>query len=88
MEAEDVLDLRQHILVHLMRQVSDGQQEILDLHVRGLATQDDIRSGSSHVFLVNALILVVNSVHCLFYLKWQRNVCGIPRVFANQPKLP
>lgn len=69
MEAEDVLDLRQHVLVHFMRQVSDGQQQILDLHVRGVATEDDVSGGSPHVFLIDPSILVVNSVHCLLHLR-------------------
>lgn len=64
LEADDVLDLRQHVLVHFMRQVSNRQKQILDLHVRGIATEDDVSSGSSHVFLIDTSILVVNPVHC------------------------
>lgn len=66
---EDVLDLRQHVLVHFFRQVSDRQQQILHLHVRGSATEDDVSSSSSHVFLIDPSILVVNSVHCLLHLQ-------------------
>lgn len=52
-----------------MWQVSDGQKQILHLHVCGVATEDDVSSGSSHIFLIDAAILVVNPVHCLLDLK-------------------
>lgn len=54
-----------------MWQVSDGQKQILHLHVCGVATEDDVSSGSSHIFLIDAAILVVNPVHCLLDLKKQ-----------------
>lgn len=55
-----------------MWQVSDGQKQILHLHVCGVATEDDVSSGSSHIFLIDAAILVVNPVHCLLDLKKKR----------------
>lgn len=69
LEAEDVLDLGQHVLVHLIRQVSDRQKQVLHLRVRRVAAQDDVSGGGSHVFLVDPSILVVNSVHRLFHLQ-------------------
>lgn len=65
-----------------MWQVSDGQKQILHLHVCGVATEDDVSSGGSHIFLIDAAILVVNPVHCLLDLKkkkkkvsWQESIC-------------
>lgn len=52
-----------------MWQVSDGQKQILHLHVCGVATEDYVSSGGSHIFLIDAAILVVNPVHCLLDLK-------------------
>ena len=69
LEAEDVLDLRQHVLVHFVGQVSDGQEQVLDLGVGRVAAEDHVRGSSSHVLLVDASILVVNPVHCLFHLR-------------------
>lgn len=68
-EAQDVLNFRNHVLVQLMGKVSDGQKQILDLHVRRVAAEDDVGRSSSYVFLVDSTALVVNSVHCLFHLK-------------------
>lgn len=52
-----------------MWQVSDGQKQILHLHVCGVATENDVSSGSSHIFLIDAAILVINPVDCLLDLK-------------------
>lgn len=62
-----------------MWQVSNGQKQILHLHVCGVATEDDVSSGGSHIFLIDAAILVVNPVHCLLDLKkkkisWQESI--------------
>lgn len=65
---DNVLDLGQHVLVHFMRQVSDRQQQVFDLHVCRAATEDDVGCGSSHIFLVDAAVLVVNPVYCPLHL--------------------
>lgn len=69
LEANVVLDLWQHVLVHFMWQVSNGQEQISDLHEWGVAAEDDVSSSSSHIFLIDSSILVVNSVHCPFNLE-------------------
>ena len=68
LEVKDVLDLGQHVLVHFMRKVSDGQKQIFDFHVGGVATQDDVSSSGSYIFLIDATILVVNPVYCVLHL--------------------
>ena len=55
-----------------MRQVSDGQQQVLHLHVRRVAAEEHVSGGGSHVFLVDSSVLVVNPVDCAFHL--QNNV--------------
>lgn len=57
-----------------MWQVSDGQKQILHLHVCGVATEDDVSSGGSHIFLIDAAILVVNPVHRLLDLKKKKKI--------------
>lgn len=74
LKAKNVLDLRQHVLVHFMRQVSDGQKQIFHLDVRRVATEDDVGGSSSHVLLIDSPVLVVNPVHSLFDLESERKV--------------
>lgn len=69
LEAENVLDFGQHVLVHLVRQVSDGQEQILDLRVGRVAAEDDVSRGGSHVLLVDSSVLVINPAHRALHLQ-------------------
>lgn len=69
LEADDVLDLGQHVLVHFMRQVSNRQEQIFDFCVCRVATEDDVSSCSSHTFFIDAAVLVINPVYCPLHLQ-------------------
>lgn len=69
LKAENVLDFGQHVLVHLVRQVSDGQKQILDLRVGRVAAEDDVSRSGSHVLLIDSSVLVINPVHRALHLQ-------------------
>lgn len=69
LKVQDVVDLGEHVLVHLVGQVPNGQQEVLHLHVGRLAAEDDISCRRPDVLLVDAAGLVVHPVQSHFHLR-------------------
>ena len=61
-KAQDVLDLRDHVLVHLVGEMADGQEEVLHFHVGGVTVEDGITRHHSHVLLVHPPGLVIHTV--------------------------
>lgn len=75
-KAQDILDLGDHVLVHLVRQVANGQEQILHVHVRGVAAEDDVGRRNPHIFLVHSLVLMIHTVQRQLDLGGGRiNVC-------------
>lgn len=71
-EAQDILHFGQHVFVHLMRQVADGEQQVLYLLVRGITAQDHVSRRSANVLLIDAQVLMVHAIQCLFHLRKTR----------------